>query len=368
MSVRQTRSTLVRRAFPYGIGALKSVSYCNFIHFADMRRFAPYRPLSPCNLCGMSEGTLVEVKDRHGDPLPVTCCRTCGLTYVDPLPTKEELTEFYAERYRKQYKDASAPRLKHVYRAGKVALGRAKLVSLMATPPARVLDCGAGGGEFAYLLSSRGYRFTGIEPNHGYREYARSEYGVDLRPGMLHNADFAAGEFDLITIFHVLEHLPEPGASLAKLAGWIRPGGHLYVEVPNAVTLASSPSNLYHRAHLFYFAAEPLAALAARAGFRAVLLDCAPSQANLTAVFVRDDAVKSAGIAFPSAHDDVVAANQRRTLSRYLTSGQTLANVGPRLWHRVVEKRLERSGRSGRATLDQLFRTEAPRLGHSQGS
>jgi 2-polyprenyl-3-methyl-5-hydroxy-6-metoxy-1,4-benzoquinol methylase len=81
-----------------------------------------------------------------------------------------------------------------------------------------VFDCGARGGEFAYLLASRGYRVTGIEPNDGHREFARAEYGVDLRPGGLDDAAFPAQCFDLFTIFHVLDHLRDPRAGLARLA------------------------------------------------------------------------------------------------------------------------------------------------------
>lgn len=220
---------------------------------AAPKRFDPYEASCACNLCGGRDGTLVAVADRHGQPMNVICCRGCGLAYVDPLPTAEELAAFYAERYRLEYKQSKEPRLTHVYRAGRVALDRFRTVALLAQPPARVLDCGAGGGEFSYLLSSRGYRFTGIEPNSGYRQFAQREYGVDLRAGTLDDNEFAPDEFDLITIFHVLEHFRDPRGGLGRLAGWLRPGGHLYVEVPNALTEISSPSNLYHRAHLYYF-------------------------------------------------------------------------------------------------------------------
>jgi 2-polyprenyl-3-methyl-5-hydroxy-6-metoxy-1,4-benzoquinol methylase len=337
----------------------------------SLHRFAPHGALTACNLCQSHEGTLVAVSDRHGQPLPVTCCASCGLAYVDPIPTRDELARFYAERYRLEYKQASRPRLKHIYRAGKVALGRLRIAGLLAAPPARVLDCGAGGGEFSYLLSSRGYRLTGIEPNDGYREYARAEYRVDLRPGTLDDNEFRPAEFDLITIFHVLEHVPDPRAALQRLSAWLKPGGHLYIEVPNALTDVSSPANLYHRAHLYYFAAAPLAALARQAGLATVLLDGGAQNANLTAIFRKQgdaDALPQARSQVPShsgrnaTHDAIVAANRQRTLAHYLTAGTTLANVVPRLIVRAAEHRIERSGLSGRATLDRLFEEEAPRL------
>jgi 2-polyprenyl-3-methyl-5-hydroxy-6-metoxy-1,4-benzoquinol methylase len=333
----------------------------------SLERFAPYRAQTACNLCQTHEGTLVATNDRHGRPLPVTCCASCGLAYVDPIPTRDELARFYAERYRLEYKQASRPRLKHIYRAGKVALGRLRIAGLLAAPPARVLDCGAGGGEFSYLLSGCGYRLTGIEPNDGYREYARAEYGVDLRPGTLDDNEFGSAEFDLITIFHVLEHVPDPGAALQRLAAWLKPGGHLYIEVPNALTDVSSPSNLYHRAHLYYFAAAPLAALARQAGLLPVLIDGGAQNSNLTAIFCKQQGLNTQPDAQPhsgrsATHDAIVAANRRRTLARYLTAGTTLANVIPRLIVRGAERRVERSGLSGRATLDRLFEAEAPRL------
>ncbi|MFN9805422.1 MAG: class I SAM-dependent methyltransferase [Betaproteobacteria bacterium] len=330
---------------------------------APLERFSPHRAATACTLCQSSDGTLVAVSDRHGKPLPVTCCAGCGLTYVDPIPTREELARFYAERYRLEYKQASQPAVRHIYRAGKVALGRLRVASLLADPGTRALDCGAGCGEFTYLMSSRGYRMTGIEPNDGYREFARREYGVDLRAGTLDDVDFDSGEFDLITMFHVLEHVPDPAAALRRLGSWLRPGGHLYIEVPNALTAVSSPSNLYHRAHLYYFAAAPLASVGERAGLIPVQVDGSASQANITAVFRKPAAgATSRMTARPSAHDAVVRANRERTLGRYLTAGSTLSNVLPKILNRGEERRAAASGRSGRQILDALYDTHAPQL------
>lgn len=328
-----------------------------------MERFSRYSAATACTLCQLNEGTLVAVRDRHGKPLPVTCCAGCGLTYVDPIPTRDELKRFYAERYRLEYKQASQPAIRHVYRAGKLALARLKAAALLAAPGARALDCGAGGGEFTYLMASRGYRMSGIEPNDGYREYARREYAVDLRPGTLDDVEFESSEFDLITMFHVLEHVPDPVAALRRLGGWLRPGGHIYVEVPNALTTVSSPTNLYHRVHLYYFAAAPLASLAERAGLVPVLTDGSANQANITAVLRKPE--KGAVLrrsARPSVHDAVVRANRERTLGRYLTAGITLSNLLPKLLGRAEERRAAASGRGGRQLLDALFNAQAPQL------
>lgn len=129
------------------------------------------------------------------------------------------------------------------------------------------------------------------------------------------------------------------------------------------MTQVSSPSNLYHRAHLYYFAAAPLLALAERAGLLPVMVDGSRFQANLTAIFSKPPsgaAVTARHI--ESAYDEVVAANRRRTLGRYLLAGNTISNVLPRLLVRVAERRIEREGTSARALLDRLFGEEGLRL------
>jgi 2-polyprenyl-3-methyl-5-hydroxy-6-metoxy-1,4-benzoquinol methylase len=321
-----------------------------------VNRFEPYRAQSPCNLCGGTDGVLIQNRDRHGDPLAVTCCASCGLAYVDPLPSANELCEFYASRYRAEYKKVVEPRLKHVYRAGRVALDRLRRLAPYAAPPARVLDCGAGGGEFTYLLSRSGFRASGVEPNDGYREHACRQYGVDLRPGTVDTADFGAGEFDVITLFHALEHFRDPAGGLRRIAGWLKPGGLLYVEVPNALTLVSSPTNLYHRAHLFYFAADPLRCLAESCGLQAIVVEGSVAQANLTAMFRRVE--NQAEPTRATAHAAVVDINRRRTLSRYLTRGTTAAGFVRRMISRADERRAARQGRSARETLDALYESE----------
>ncbi len=323
-----------------------------------MNRFAAYQANSPCNLCGQNAGTLIATHDRHRRPLPVNCCSGCGLSYIDPLPSAEELSRFYAERYRLEYKGVYTPRLYHVYRAGKLALKRFRIASLLASPPARVLDCGSGGGEFAYLLAHHGYQPLGIEPDDGYREYSKREYNINVIKGVVDQLHLDHSSFDLITIFHVLEHLRDPQAVLHKLSSWLRADGYLHVEVPNVLSNISSPKNLYHPAHLFYFAAAPLAALACHAGLAPIFVEGSPSQANLTAVFQKRRTSQNALLG--SAHDDVVTANRQRTIWRYLSSPATLGHILPRMLHRTIERQRAKSARSGCEILDQLYQAESP--------
>ncbi len=228
----------------------------------------------PCNLCGSGEVRVLAQRDRHGDPLQTVMCTGCGLVRCDPMPDPAALDDYYRERYRIDYKQQVAPSRRHILRAGRVALDRlARLPRLapIADRAGRALDIGAGGGEFAYLLGrTRGLAVTGIEPNEGYASHARRVLGLDLMVSPLHEARPAEGAFDLVTMFHVLEHLRDPEAALARVAAWLAPGGIAVVEVPNVEATCQAPGHLFHAAHLYNFNAASLERLALKVGLEPV--------------------------------------------------------------------------------------------------
>jgi len=100
---------------------------------------------------------------------------------------------------------------------------RQRLALLRGTvpPPARLLDVGAGHGRFVAAARAAGYDARGLEPS------ARS----------IEDAAVQDGSLDAVTLWHVLEHVEDPGAALARIAGWLRPGGALLVGVPNLASV-----------------------------------------------------------------------------------------------------------------------------------
>ncbi|MDC1046748.1 methyltransferase domain-containing protein [Candidatus Pseudothioglobus singularis] len=125
----------------------------------------------------------------------------------DPIPPEDAVNEYYSNEYREDYKKTFTPKTKHVYRAGKLALERIKFLKERNILQGSLLDVGAGGGEFTYLSSKLGFTSEGIEPNVGYSNFARKEYGINIQTG--HLSDIHQ-KFDLITMFHALEHIPNP--------------------------------------------------------------------------------------------------------------------------------------------------------------
>src|SRR5206468_10818018 len=97
----------------------------------------------------------------------------------------------------------------------------------------RLLDVGCANGRFLHQMRTVGWRGAGIEIDPAAAAKARS-VTPEIFVGDPVDAPFADGVFDVVTSFHVVEHLTRPLAALSRMIGWLAPGGLLIVEVPNA--------------------------------------------------------------------------------------------------------------------------------------
>lgn len=207
-----------------------------------------------CKLCGSHDHHIISTRDAKSKlPLPISLCSQCGLAQQTSIPSDEELSIYYSHDYRQDYKKTYAPKLKHVKRAGVAALDRLNFLEKNApiTSSMRLLDIGAGGGEFVYLSQKFGFISSGIEPSHGYSEFAKREYDVDVKTTSLEAAELQT--FDVITMFHVLEHMASPDAVMRKIHQILKPGGIFFIEVPNLLQKDASPHNIFFKAHLYYY-------------------------------------------------------------------------------------------------------------------
>ena len=135
-----------------------------------------------------------------------------------------------------------------------------------------LLEIGCGTGEFLHVAQQMGHRVTGLDTSPEVARYVGERYReVDIAVGDLSETQFAAGSFDVVAAFHVLEHVPDPGNLLAQVFPLLRPGGILYVRVPNL-------DSWYRRAlgrnwwgfcveHMSHFTAQSLARALQSAGF-----------------------------------------------------------------------------------------------------
>ena len=223
---------------------------------------------SQCSLCGSlpSHWAVFESRPSGEGLLTYVLCRVCGLVFMDPKPTEPALTEFYAANYRVQVQGQEGPTSKDRWAQKRRASHLLDLARPAIPKVARHLDIGCSLGELLDAFRDR-YQCEslGIEPGEAYRELGRRR-GLNVFPGLESLPAEFRSRIDLISLAHVLEHLPEPVEFLRRVRrDWMVPGGHLIVEVPN---LLCHPS--LEPSHLTAFHAQSLRWTIEAAGFRAV--------------------------------------------------------------------------------------------------
>jgi len=310
----------------------------------------------PCNLCGSTKVRQVADRDRDGAPLRTVMCEGCGLVWTDPRPDEEANRRFYAHDYRVSYKAAPTPKPKHAFRESRRALARYRRIEPLLSPGGRVLDVGAGAGFFPYVLQSRGFDVRGIEPNAGFCRWGCETLGVNVKSGFLQDFDFADEPFDLITLNHVLEHLPDPGGALAILRSWLKPGGALVVEVPNVESHWHAPEKRFHIGHLYNFNRENLLRLARFHGLEADDVLLQPETQHINVVFRRaEPEAESADRRLPDNAARVARALAEHTRLRHYASPEPHLRALRKWAGYVGEYLATRGARSGREIVDAVL-------------
>lgn len=277
------------------------------------------RAQTPCPVCLADAGVTLSRRSRDGTPLHTILCQGCGIARTDPLPKAGELEAFYREEYWLTYKGVLTPRRKHVLRAARLARQRLSELSPFVLERTGLLDIGAGGGEFVYLARAAGFDARGVEPNAGYAGYAREVLKLPVEAGTWQTVALPKGTFAAVTMFHVLEHLPDPLACLRTIAQWLQPGGVLFVEVPNLLSPVGNPARRFHQAHVVHFTPETLHALAVRAGFHVLRADAPGDGANVRLLARKpesaDGGAASEAVRSEPAFDAILRAERNRGLS-----------------------------------------------------
>lgn len=153
-------------------------------------------------------------------------CRRCGYVFVNPRPTQREIVRFYS---RSTHYD---PWLTEEDARLRLWKRRLRIV-LKYRHYGRLLDVGTGTGQFL-TVARRFFEVYGTEVSESGVRIARDRYGLNISQGELDNIDFRRS-YDVLTLFHVLEHVPSPSSTLSKCRELMNDGGILLVAVPNDI-------------------------------------------------------------------------------------------------------------------------------------
>jgi SAM-dependent methyltransferase len=222
-----------------------------------------------CPACGgpLARWRAAPAAEPPHAPVPLARCARCGtaVTLAPPLESAHDAGAY----------GTAHPRGARLARPLLGAFDRARLRLLDRRPPGRLLDAGAGRGRFVATARAAGWDATGIEPSARGVQAAKEAYGVTLAPAGIEEATIDAGSLDAVTLWHVLEHLDDPGAALARVRGWMAPGGSVLVGVPNLASLQArlGGGRWFHLdppRHRTHFTVAGIEALLRRSGFEPV--------------------------------------------------------------------------------------------------
>jgi len=261
--------------------------------------------LVACPLCGATaysaRARLRDVALGVPGEFHLATCDACGLLYQNPRVRTDQLGLIYPDHYGPHARD---PELSKSLRergrsvrwilATQLGYPHVRTDDVRAVdrlraawrgrrlreefPPwrgqGRLLDVGCASGRFIRQMREIGWQVAGIEFDPEAARKAR-EITPEIFEGDPTAASFPPGRFDVITAFHVIEHLPDALGTLRRMVHWLAPGGLIIVEVPNVTGVGGRVfgrywSGLDFPRHLIHFSPETMRAMVERAGGRVV--------------------------------------------------------------------------------------------------
>jgi SAM-dependent methyltransferase len=222
-----------------------------------------------CPLCADDHSKFFEQSEFRGQTVTYRLCENCGLVYQSPRMTQAESAAFYTQEYRLLNEGSASPTQRNLANQRGRAASLHAFSKLFLGTIRRHLDIGCSTGlllqvfQAAYQCQS-----IGIEPGEAHRDNARKA-GLTVYASLDELELSETGRFDLISMAHVLEHLPNPARYLAHLRdNLLEHTGRLLIEVPNLYAHDS-----FEPAHLVAYSAHTLRQTLEKAGFEIIRLE-----------------------------------------------------------------------------------------------
>lgn len=226
--------------------------------------------LARCIACGSTTSAhYLSAPDRyHGrkDIYHLVQCGSCSLIWLKNAPKVADMAEHYGPDYDRSVATAGKDPRRWRDRCDVVR---------KYTSSGSVLDLGCSAGGFLAGLGENSWKKYGVEMSAEVAREARARTGAEIFVGDILDAHFAPGSFDVITCFHVFEHLYQPREVLARVSEWLKPGGVFFTMMPNIDSAGLHIFRSYWYAlelprHLYHFSPKSLRILASAVGLEEV--------------------------------------------------------------------------------------------------
>jgi len=192
----------------------------------------------------MAHPFLTRADRFNGEVFQFVSCTQCELVYLNPRPTQLELAKYYPANY-EAYHSSEDLNLSVEERDIRRALDiQLNFVEKLVPSRGHLLDIGCATGNFMWAARERGWEVRGIELIESAARIAQERYGLNVEIGSLETVEWPDACFNIITLWDVLEHLPDPKGALKHCHNLLVPGGLLIFSIPN---LKSFDRYLFHR-------------------------------------------------------------------------------------------------------------------------
>ena len=225
--------------------------------------------LRPCNLCG-EQTALRILYCRFGHT--IVRCENCSLVYLDEIPSSETLESLYAKGFFESSK-FSAGENSSSYRN---ALARVEwALALPGIRKGRWLDLGCATGDFMLAAGKQVAEVHGSDVSAYAIQQAQVRGLANTQAGDFARLEYPTGNFDFISMWDLIEHLPDPRAALDKVLRLLRPGGYLAISTGDVGSMVARLSGRFWHLmippfHIYFFSRRTIHRYLKQAGFKDV--------------------------------------------------------------------------------------------------
>lgn len=211
----------------------------------------------------IKENSYINTKDFlvSGEEFSLVLNQEYGFLETRPQPERKDIAKYYQSEEYISHTDSKKGAIAFLYQKVRSysLVQKVKLISKLNSGKGTLLDIGAGTGEFLRVAQKKGWVVSGVEPNEGAREFAQDK-NIPLDESI---AVPEGKTFDVVTLWHVLEHMPDLQNTIHKTQQLVKEGGTLIIAVPNFNSFDAKYYKNYWAAfdvprHLWHFSRDAM--------------------------------------------------------------------------------------------------------------
>jgi 2-polyprenyl-3-methyl-5-hydroxy-6-metoxy-1,4-benzoquinol methylase len=204
-------------------------------------------------------------------------CKNCTVQFTQQVPSQNEIGGYYkASSYisHTDTKQGLINKLYHIVRKRTLTAKRTLIEKITSSTSGSILDIGCGTGAFLNEMQTANWQITGLEPDDAARKIAKDQYQINALPS--HEIfTITPGSYDVVTMWHVLEHVHELQAYMQQIHNLLKPHGKLFIAVPNYTSYDAAVYKEYWAAydvprHLYHFSPKSIEQLIIPYGFKLI--------------------------------------------------------------------------------------------------